>query len=263
MSKNMSDNALGEMLIVNSSADLEGYVARYRGRFYNGYCCDLFKISEGEMALEFSRDGIMQILPESLFYDEQFLRNATDAEALKSRISELAAKREQITIFFEAFDNILERSQLELQKSIDLIECDKEAFVLKEMFDIDINRIRNPHVHKLARLMFDSDKVKGNINLIPFFVRSILGSNITCRRVKRVVDDVKSIYYSELQFIIYIEGLSSEEYRQRMDEYDEFFWYLEQWFLPFDCSVDFCIKDTHQTFILGEQMTLDYNIRFQ
>ena len=263
MNENMRDNVLGEMLIVNSSADLDGYVSRYRGRFYNGYNDDLFKISEGENALEFSRDGIMRVLPESLFFNEQFLRDSKNAEDQKFRISELAKKREQITIFFEAFDNIFERCQIELQKSVDSIECGKEAFVLKEMFDIDINRIRNPHVHKLARLLFDSDKVKGNIYLIPFFVRSILCSNIACRRVRRVVDEIKSIYYTELQFIIYIEGLSSEEYRQRMDEYDEFFWYLDQWFLPFDCSVDFCIKDTHQTFVLGAQMTLDYNIRFQ
>ena len=256
------DNTLGEMLIVNSGYEYDNYFFRYKGRFYRGYCKDLLNISEGEKAIEFSRDGIMHILPEALFYDEQFLCDATNNDDKKRRKAELASQCEQLTVFFEALDTIYERRRIELQMCIDSIECDKEAFILKELYDIDIHRIRNPHVRKLSRLLFDGEKVKGNIKLILFFVRSILGTNISCRRVPRVVDETKSIYHTELQFIIFIEGLSSEEYRRKMDEYDEFFWYLEQWFLPFDCDVDFCIKDYHQRFVLGQQMTLDYNIRF-
>lgn len=254
------DNTLGEFLIVNSNINPDEYVSRFRGRFYRGYTDDLFAISENEHALEFSRDGIMHILPEALFYDEQFLNDAMDKEDLQRRIVELKKQREQLSVFFDAFDTVFERRQIELQQGIDSIESNKEEFVLKELYDIDIRRIRNIHVRKLARLLLDGDRIKGNLHLIPFFVRSILDANISCRSLNRVVDETRSIYHTELQFLIFIKDLSSAEYRQKMDELDEFFWYLEQWFLPFDCDVDFCIKDYHQDFVLGQQMTLDYNI---
>lgn len=262
MNKKM-DNTLAEMQIIQSGQDIHDYVARYKGCFYRGYNADLIKINRVEKAIELSRDGIMRNLPESLFFNEQYLRDSSDEEVLKERESELEVQREQLSVFFEAFDTILERGLLELHKCVDSIECGKEEFVLKELYDIDIHRFHNPYVCKLARLLLDGDRLKGNIHLIPFFVKSILDENISCRRVSRVVDELKSIYYIELQFVIYIEGLSTEEYRQRMDEYDEFFWYLEQWFMPFDCEVDYCIKDINQTFVLGQQMTLDYNVRFQ
>ena len=261
MKEEKIDNTLGELQIVNSDINPDEYVSRYRGRFFRGYTDDLLAVSNTEHAFEFSRDGIMHLLPEALFYDEQYLHDSTNKEDLLRRTDELKKKREQLSVFFEAFDTIFERRRIELQRSIDSIESNKEEFVLKEMYDIDIRRIRNVHVRKLARLLLDADRIKGNLHLIPFFVRSILDAKISCRSVNRVVDATRSIYHTELQFLIFINDLSSSQYRQKMDELDEFFWYLEQWFLPFDCEIDFCIKDYHQDFVLGQQMTLDYNIQ--
>lgn len=279
----MMDNIRGEVLIVNSDFETEedklelhqttrgqrlnnysgteNYCIRKRGLFFRGYSSDLFNVSHPEGALELSRDGIMRMLPEALFFDEQMLLEATSDDDLKKRKTDIASERNQLEIFFEAFDTIFGRRELELHNTIDTLESEKEAFVLKEMYGVDVRRLRNPHVKKLARLLLDSDKLKGNIELVPFFVRAILGAKTSCRRANRVSNDANSIYHTELQFIIYIENLTSEEYRQRMEEFEEFFWYLEQWFLPYDCDVDFCIKDPNRTFFLGEQMTLDYNIR--
>lgn len=259
------DNTLGELLIVSSGNDYKEYVSRYRGHFFSGYTDDLQDVKaaadERTKALEFSRDGMLRTLPEALFFDEEFLRDASDKDDFKEKSFDISQQREQLEVYFEAFDTILERRIIELHSEVDSIESDKEAFVIKSLFDIDIHRIRNASVRKLARLLLDGDKVKGNIDLIVFFVRSIIGTPTSCRKASRVLNDVKSLYYIELQFIIYIDNLTSEQYREKMREYEEFFWYLEQWFLPYDCEVDFCIKDLHQLFILGNQMTLDYNTR--
>lgn len=261
MNEQMMDNTLAELLIVNSDINPDEFVSRYRGRFFCGYADDLMKLNREEHAFEFSRDGMMRLLPESMFFDEQYLRDSKDQEELQYRKAELDAQHEQQSIFFEAFDTILEKRNIDLHRCIDTIESNKEEFVLKELYGIDLHRIRNPHVRKLARLRLDEDRIKGDIKLIPFFVKSILDAKVSCRTKARVVDEANSFYYTELQFFIFIDGLSSEEYRQKMAEYEEFFWYLEQWFLPFDCDVDFCIKDYKQTFVLGQQMTLDYNVR--
>lgn len=261
MKEDVQNNILGELFIVNKDINIDDYVVNNKGRFFRGYRDDMI-INLEEHTLEFSRDGLMRILPEYMFFDEQFLRQYKVDEDLEKRNGELKSQKEQLSVFFDAFDTIFERRNIELHRVIDHIESNRVEFILKELYDIDIHRIRNVHVRKLARLLLDGDKVKGNLQMIPFFVRSILGVNISCRSVARVVDEKNSFYHTELQFFIFIEGLTSKEYRQKMEEYDEFFWYLEQWFLPFDCDLDFCIKDFHQNFVLGQEMTLDYNIRF-
>lgn len=254
------NNLLGEFQIVNSDVGSNAYVSRYAGRFFNGYSEDLLALDTENNSFVFSRDGLFRILPESLFFDEQYLCDSTTLEDVTQKMEETKRHRELLDAFFEPFDTILEQRMLELHTVLDDIESENVAFVLKELYDVDIRRIHNPHVRRLARLLLDGDKLKGDIKIIPFYVRSILGFKTSCRIASRVVDEDASIYHTELKFIIYIEGLSADQYRKQMDDFEEFFWYLEQWFLPFDCEVDFCIKDYQQKFVLGQQMVLDYNI---
>jgi len=249
-----------EMLF--SSSDENEYKdlsIRNRGRFYNGYCPDVLEVNRAEGFVDLSRNGIMHSLPQAIFYNEEYLRERGDDENFKVRSAKVKKQRELIEAFFEVPDNVLFDTELELHKTLDSIETEKEALVLMEFYDFDIKRERNPLVRKLARLLLDGDAVKGNLKMISFFVRAILGERTECRISHNVVDKDNSVYHKAISFIVFIKGLSNSEYRAKMDSLEEFFWFLEQWFLPFDCDVDFCIKDTDQTFVLGEQLTLDYN----
>ena len=63
MKEEKIDNTLGELQIVNSDINPDEYVSRYRGAFFRGYTDDLLAVSDTEHAFEFSRDGIMHLLP--------------------------------------------------------------------------------------------------------------------------------------------------------------------------------------------------------
>lgn len=258
----MTDNhkdVRAEMRALVLRDDLSEYLVNKRGRFYRGYSDDILSIDFDNKIVELSRNGLMQMLPEGMFYNEEFLREATNDDDLKHRKEVLLEQKKQYRVFFDAFDTAFFKKEFLLHSTINEIESEQEAIILKDFYGIDIKRERNPLIRKLARLYFDEDAVKGNIKLIPLFVKVIIGSDLYCKVSKHVVNVDSSAYYTKLSFVIIIEGLSASEYRKKMDEYEEFFYYLEQWFLPYDCDVDFCIKDPHQRFVLGESMTLDYN----
>lgn len=259
MMNDIQYNARGEMYILSVMENPADILVRKCGKFYKGYSPDLLEFDTKCNIVELSRNGLMKTLPEGLFFDEEYLKGVLDLEQKKSRASEVKESNHKMSVFFEAFDNVFFQEELALQQRVDTTESELDYHVLKEFYNIDLKRHRNSLVRKLACMLLDGDVLKGNLYLLPFGVRTILKAKTACRVSRYVVDDESAATSRKVEFIVYIDNLSNAEYRRKMEDYEEFFYYLEDWFLPFDCEVDYCIKDIHQLFRLGEQLTLDYN----
>ena len=108
-------------------------------------------------------------------------------------------------------------------------------------------------------LLLDADTIKGSLPMLAFCARAILCERVTCQIANHVEEEVSPMVYRRVTFIVHVEGLTNEEYRARMEQYEEFFRFLEQWFLPYDCEMDCRLKDYRQRFVLGDPLTLDYN----
>jgi len=263
MSQDVS-NIRAEVLLPIVLDNWEEYSVRKAGLFFKGYMPDVLSIEPGTRTVELSRDGLMQMLPEAMFFREEYLReNIADEDALKEKIEMLKMQHQQMSIFFKAFDTCFARQEMHLHHILEDAECNGEEIILREMYGVDLSKERDPNVRKLAQLLLIGPEIKGNIGLLAFCVGGILDVGITYDVQPNVVDDCKSAKYTVVRFNLYIDGLTSVEYMQRMERYEEFFFRLEQWFLPYDCEVDYCIKGLHQRFILGESLTLDYNTRFE
>ena len=224
--------------------------------------------------VELSRNGLMRMLPESMFYREEYLReNVTDAETEKARKEELKTQKQLCSVFFEGFDTLFARQEMYILGTVGTAEHERNSILLREIYGIDITQVRNPLVRKLALLLLEGDTVKGNIPLVAFCIRAVMDVKVSYSVSTRQVDGnwpggnldggkTKSSHYRRVLFVLHIEDLSSDEYRSLMEQYEEFFLFLEKWFLPYDCEVDYRIKDHRKRFVLGDSLTLDYNTQF-
>ena len=256
-----------ELLIQQRDEFHDNYYIRKEGRFYDGYNSDIIETTDATEKRDFdhcirlSRDGIMNSLPEGLFFDEnEFLKKEYNTEQIKELDNKLHQQRSELKAFFSAFDNIFFKGEQQLHQCINAIECERDIFVLKHIYGNDPNRQKNRLVQKLLRAIIDTDILKGNLTLLPILVRSILDVDTYCYIDKKVVDNNdNSLCYTVVKFVLVIENLTNIEYNKMMHDYEEFFSWLEDLFLPYDCELDYCIKDYKQPFLLQDQITLDYN----
>lgn len=252
-----------EFIATQKENALADYSIRMRGLLHKGYCGDLMEINHVFHTADMARDGLFHMLPDGLFFYEDYLRDARNDDERKDRAALLKEQKANYAVYFEPFDTLLFRQSISLQQKIDKAEENQQVLLLKTFYGIDLTRVRNPLVKQLAYLWLESDVVKGDISLLAFCVKKILGEQTSCRVTSMVPVDLpegaNAMAYNHVQFTIFIKGLTASEYKEKMSQYEEFFAFLRQWFLPYDCEMDYCIKDTHQPFILGEQLTLDYN----
>ena len=252
-----------ELVAMTRDEDWTEYSVKKSGRFYRGYMPDLMSADKTTKTIELSRNGIMQMLPETLFYKEEYLReDITDSDTLKRKKEELKSQRQRCSVFFEGFDTVFAHQEMYLHDRVRVAECERDTIVLRDVYGIDLSRERNPYVRKLALFLLDGDILKGNIPLIAFCIRTILDVKVSYEISTKAFDRSMSSHYKKIRFVLTIEGLSSVEYRNLMEQYEVFFYYVEKWLMPYDCEVDYRIKDYRQRFILGEPLTLDYNTQF-
>lgn len=245
------------------------------GRFYRGFLPDLMDEDSYTKTIELSRNGLMQMLPEALFYHEEYLREGvTDADSLKEKKEDLKAQKQLCSVFFDGFDTVFARHELQLHNLVDGAERCKRELLLREIYGFDVAKERNPLIRKLAYWLLEGDTVKGNIPLLAFCVKVITGIVVSYKVSTQVMNDdrcfnrtmngmrSRATRYRRVLFVLHIEGLSPKDYLDMMEQYEEFFAFLGDWFMPYDCEVDYKIKDFRQPFVLGEPLTLDYNTQF-
>lgn len=233
------------------------------GRFRRGYAPDLieYNASKGDVVVGYP--SIRHLVPEGLFFDEEFLREASnDQEEQKRRVELLKSKKEMWQSFFKAFDTVLYREDYRLHLQVYDLERQRDIQLATLLTGIDIDREHDGYVRQLACLSLNAS-LKGNVDVLGFYVGKILHEHVEVEKRKLTPDtDHKSVLYNVVRFTVIIEGLSTTEYRRRMEEYDLFFNFLQWWFLPFDCDCEYAIKERNHPFVLGSGLTLDYNTQF-
>ena len=231
------------------------------GLFYRGYTHDLLELDEKEGKIMLSRNGLRHFLPEGFLVGEEWLRQAADEEyEMKRRKERLRLLKQSYASFFKAFDTIFFGQEYALHQTIAGLDADGDNVLLEDVFGIRFSGTHNPYIRRLAGLLHQTS-VKGNLPMLGFYVRCILGERVSMDVVqKKAVADQPSESYAFVRFVVHIEGLSNEAYNLRMEQYGVFFRLLFRWFLPFDCECDYCIKDRSQRFVLDDApLTLDYN----
>lgn len=251
-----------EIVLAAKQMKPESLIADCEGHFRRGYASDLVDLnSKGEVGL--GRPGVRHFIPEGLFFNEEYLRDASNnKEEQKQRSEELKYNKELWHNFFKPFDTLLFRKGYAFHLEAYELLHQRDAVLSALISGISMEDEHDSYVRQLATLLL-IPSLKGNVDMLGFYVSAILGERVETEKLWLAPDvDHKSVLYTTIRFTVIIEGLTTTEYRRRMERYDPFFSFLQHWFLPYDCDCHYAIKDRTHPFVLGDSLTLDYNTRF-
>lgn len=261
----MNDNQLkysnlkAEFYISLFYSDIDNPVAIKKGQFFQNFCNDCISVDTENNIVVLSRDGLYRQLPENIFFEEQSLSSQDKQHTIKSRSLAQQAYKQIIENFFLPFDTLFFREELLIEKRINYAEINARHILLRTLFDYDINSERNTLIQQLAFFRLSSSTIKGNLRLLSYIIKSILKEDTRIDIDYRTFDETLRIKQPVILITVLITHLSATQYLKKMEQYDDFFQKLAEWFLPFDCDYEYAIKDKSQVFTLGDNLILDYN----
>ena len=264
------ENIKAEAFLASLKDSISDLELVFQGVFSRNYLndiieCDVYTLSDNDKYdFWLSRDGLFHILPEGLFFDEELLRRIEkekNKEKFKATTEKIHKEKEKIKLFFHPFDKTYFVLRFELEKKLNEIMKNKTQLFIDELFDIYNINNDNHLINRIKPLLLIASEIRGN----KMIMRDILINLFFPAKVDvRIADKYISSANTRKCFkvTIHIEKLSNASYKSIKKDLDAFVQFFYEWFLPADMAYEFKIKDIKETFVLGKEMTLDYNTFF-
>ena len=231
------------------SPDVKHWNVLHKGYFYRNYHTDLINLDTTNHSIETSRNGLMKILPEGLFFNpQQFnLKNKDNFKETKEKLDKLQKFYAEL---FTPFDSELFDISLKIENCINDNYDKIISNLLITCLGIDIDNITNGYAKALAPLTLAASKIRGDFRLITKLLSEIIDTKVT-----------HEISRQTIKFIIHKANLNSVEYQTFNNELRQTFILVEDWFIPIQYSVEYIIKDYRQRFVLSSEkpLLLNYN----
>ena len=264
------DNIKAEAFLASLQDSISEMNIEFQGVFTRNFLNDIvdyetYKESEtNKTDIRVSRDGLFHILPEGLFFDEELLRKIEkekNREKFNAISEKIQKEKQKIMSFFHPFDKTYFALQFELEKRLNEIAKNKTQLLTGELFDIFNLDIDNKLIKRITPLLLIASEVRGNRMVMKDVLRNLF---FPAKVDVRIADkqNASGIARKVFKATIHIEKLSNEKYKSIKNDLDVFAQFFYEWFLPADMGYEFKIKDIKETFVLGKQMTLDYNTFF-
>lgn len=239
-----------ELLLSTYYPDVKEWDAQFGSFFSRNYTGDLRSCHPDMGTVELSRNGIYDLLPEKLFFDEMELRFLTSRD-LSFKLSEVYEEEKNIKAYFLPFDSYFFNFSMRLNKIVTHILDNKTKLLLKTLFDYDIDAEQNRYVRMLAPLLTHVADIRADLDLIVKILSEILG----CKVEFRILSP------DHVLFIVHKLQLDSKEYAAFMKELKPLFDFVQYWLMPMETECDYRVKDFEQRFILSNEraLVLDYN----
>ena len=246
-----SEEIKAETLIACIDDSLNFYVQNL-GIFFRNYSEDIFSIEkdkDSDNVINLSRDGVFHILPEGLFFNEDFLKSKNKpGYDFKEVFKKFKDEKEKINSFFRPIDTEFFKLSFELEKKLNEISEKGNEFIIESLL-IGCNLATgNEYIRKMKILLPFVSEIRGNLRLLKDFLQIIFLSK---------VEIIKKDF--SIMFIIHKRGLSKEEYLKMDNDLIAFFDFVYEWFLPVEIEYGYKIKDYEEPFVLGHSLILDYN----
>ena len=235
------------------------------GVFSRNYADDIVGIEYDEytkkLIVQLSRDGVFNVLPESLFFVENKLRDIGkkgDSEKFKQEEERITKEKQKIKAFFQPFEVTYFRLRFELEKILNTFATDRTQTIIDVLFDAFDLRTENTLIRKIIPLITIASEIRGNNKLLKDILEVLFyPANVEIFPLKRrnAAGEKRTV----LKINVFIEKLSAKQFRDLKKEVDEFAGFFYEWFLPVDMAYEIKVKDKNEKFGLGKAMTLDYN----
>jgi hypothetical protein len=230
--------------LVSLSDIREDFNVHAKSIFSRNYGEDLIEIEneKDKTTIALSRNGIFDLLPQGLFFQESQLK--VKHHEFEKKYNEFKKQKKEALSFFRPFDTTYFKLNLELEQKINhLAETGNDIFMDA---DPEKSAANNPYISKIKKLIPHASQIRGNIALLVDIL-------------KNITDAEKVELKKDTRFIIHKENLTKEEYHAMDKELEPFFDFFTHWFLPVEQQYGYRIKDNKQPFKLGNSLILDYN----
>ena len=241
-------------------------IVESQGVFSRNYNDDIVSIDSDDnpgqkLTIQLSRDGLFHILPESLFFTENKLREIGkkgNTEKFKQEEERITKEKQKIKSFFQPFDMTYFKLRFELEKQLNQLAANRTQIIVDELFDIYQLNSKNPFIHKTISLIPIISEIRGNKQVLKNILKVLFyPSKVEMFLIKS--QNASGQKRTLLKINLLIKKISSKQYTTLKKEIDEFAIFFYEWFLPVDMGIEVKIKDKDERFILGKAMTLDYN----
>ena len=232
------------------------WIAINKGTFYRNYNQDALEIEEKEGKVVLARDGFLRLLPEGLLTRDSDLKG----EDVAAKYKELEWRRELLNETFAPFDTYVFRKKLAIERITSELLEQKLQFLLLNYFGFDLAAEPCPLVKEAAVLLPFVNRWRGDLG----FVANLLGSLMNCRvemskgRYSHI--DTTRCWLPVVRYKLLIPGLTSEAYKEYMQNLKPLVAFLEEWFVPFDVRCEIDIREHRSESRLPDDcLTLNYN----
>lgn len=225
------------------------WTVRHKGIFSRNYSGDLLTCRPEQQNLELSRDGLYEILPHNLFFTGNELSNIDKGDfqwterVLKQRL-------ERIKTVFLPFDSSFFNHSLALEKQLNATLSDKSEVVVSDFLGVDLSKDKNPYVRKMAPMMAQAARIRGDYR----FLCKALGCALGYKTTYKLMPD-------RVCFTVHRPDLDRVTFLSYLDELRPLFQWVEEWFVPFELQCEFKVRDyTRDDHFAGSnKLMLDYN----
>ena len=269
LSKNL-DNIKAESFLSSLMDSLADVNMEFQGVFSRNYFEDIIGIEqedvmdESQLFVKLSRDSLFHILPEGLFFRENELREvAKEKNPEKFKALEEKIKREKQTILtlFYPFDKTYFKLRFELEKILNELAQNKTSLLIDKLFDIYRIDEKNDLIRKIIPLLPLASEIRSNKMIWRDILKSVFyPADVVVRIAEK--HNSAGVMKQIVKTTLYIEKLTNRNFKKLIKDLDVFAEFFYEWFLPVDMGYEFKIKDINERFVLGGEMTLDYNTQF-
>lgn len=230
--------------------EIDEWFVEHESYFSRNYNNDLRSCYPIRSSISTSRNGIYDVLPESLFFATNELMGKSDYSFV-NELEKMYEEKRLIKAFFKPFDSLLFNKSLELEKTVNAIYESQCETLLSNFFGLDLENETNPYVRRLLPLVLYVSQIRLDFRLLSAIVANVIG----CKVDFRMEDGFR------IRFEIHKPGLDSQGYLRFSEELRPFFEFIKEWFVPVENDCYYKVKDYSKVFAVSETepMVLDYD----
>ena len=164
--------------------------------------------------------------------------------------------------FYYPFDKTYFGLSFELEKTVNDLAANRTAILMDKLFNNFQIDGENDFIRKTIPLLPLASQIRSNKTIWRDIFKNIFyPADVDVRIVKKpnAADQMRGAVKTTL----HIEKLSNREFKKIKQEVDVFAHFFYEWFMPADMEYEFKVKDKKERFVLGKEMTLDYNTQLR
>ena len=257
-----------ESFMTSMLESIEGINLEFQGVFSRNYYNDIFYIDHEkimdkfQLNIKLSRDSLFHILPEGLFFRENELRKIAkekNVEKFKALEEQIIREKKKILSFFYPFDKAYFGLRFELERKLNEFAENRTQIWIDKLFNIyGISDVKNNLIRRLLPLLPLASEIRSNRMIWKGILQSIFfPAGVDVRIAAKT--NAEGIRRNIVKTTIHIEKLSNEEFISIQKDVETFAHFFYEWFIPVDMGYEFKVKDVKERFVLGKDLTLDYN----